>query len=351
MTIYLQNTWYAAGFSEELTQQPLGRTLLGRPMVLYRTASGQPVALDDRCPHRFAPLHQGAVFGDDLRCPYHGLRFGPSGQCVQTPMADARIPKAAAVDRFPLVERDGIVWLWWGDAVPDESTIRRWPQFDDTAHYTTVQGYINVKGEYQLVSDNLLDLSHAEFLHPYLATDGFNKRTQYSMEQDGNTVVARNWRPGENCSQLFAMAYDEPPEKVDHLSIVTWQPPSTLHLRIGVTRVGRPAEEGPCSQQAHLVTPETDGRCHYFWKWARDFKLGDAEFSTRLQAAIQSAFETEDGPMIEAQYRYMYGQPLEDLRPVLLATDSASMRARRVLAQLIKAQQGGAETPQRQTGT
>lgn len=336
---YLKNTWYAAGFSEDFTEQPLLRTLLGVPMALYRTASGQAVALDDRCPHRFAPLHQGRVLGEDLRCPYHGLRFNPQGVCVQSPMADDRIPKAAVVKRYPLAERDGIVWLWWGDAPADESLIRRWPQFDDAEHYSCVQGYIHINGEYQLVSDNLLDLSHAEFLHPYLATEGFNKRTQYSMEQQDQAVIAKNWRPGENCSQLFAMAYDDPPEKVDHLSIVTWEPPSTLHLRIGVTRVGRPPEEGPCSQQAHLITPEHEGTCHYFWKWARDFKVGDAEFSPKLQAAIQSAFETEDGPMIEAQARYMAGQPLEALNPVLLTTDSASMRARRVLAQLIQAQQ------------
>jgi len=333
---YLTDTWYAAALSAELTSKPLLRTLLGEPVALYRGASGRVTALRDRCPHRFAPLHKGQVMGDDLRCPYHGLRFDSQGACVHNPIGDGKIPKAACVRSFALVEVDGIVWMWWGEGPPDESKIRRWPEFEAPDRYACVEGYIRVKGEYQLVADNLLDLSHAEFLHPYLANEGFNQRTQYSMEQQGNTVVARNWRPGEPISQLFATGYiDDVPTHVDHLSIVRWEPPSTLRLEIGVTRVGHPPEEGPRSYQAHLITPETAHSCHYFWKWARDFKQQDKAFSEKLQTSLQMAFENEDGPMIEAQSLHMGGLPQEALKPVLLPTDSASMRARRVLQQLI----------------
>lgn len=336
---FMANTWYAVAFSDELSSQPFFRRILNEPVVLFRGASGKAAALFDRCPHRFAPLHKGQVFGDDLRCPYHGLRFSPDGTCVDNPIGDGKIPKAACAKSFPLAERDGIVWLWWGDQPADESKIRRWPEFEDTSKYRAVQGYIRVAGNYQLVSDNLLDLSHAEFIHPYLANEGFNKRTKYSMQQEGDTVIARNWRPGEPISQLFAFAYgDDAPLHVDHLSIVLWQPPSTLRLEIGVTRVGGLPEDGPRSYQAHLVTPETENSCHYFWTWARDFKLEDDEFSVRLQANMQKAFETEDGPMIEAQASYMDGQSLESMKPVLLPTDSASLRARRVLQQIIEEQ-------------
>jgi len=334
--LYLANAWYAAAFSDELSSTPLLRTLLGEPVAMYRGDSGRAIALHDRCPHRFAPLHKGQVIGEDLRCPYHGLRFNPQGSCVDNPMRDAKIPKAACVRSYPLAERDGIVWLWWGSEPADESKIRRWAEFDDGAAYASVQGYIHVRGDYQLVIDNLLDLSHAEFLHPYLATEGFNRRTQYSMEQQGQTVVARNWRPGEPISQLFALAYGEDaPAHVDHLSVVTWEAPSTIRLDIGVTRPGRPAQEGPGSYQAHLLTPETAHTSHLFWKWARDFRQQDEELSLQLQANLQSAFLNEDEPMIEAQSQYMAGRTLDELKPVLLSTDSAALRARRVLQQLI----------------
>jgi len=336
---YLANAWYAAAFSDELTTTPLLRTLLGEPVALYRGESGRALALHDRCPHRFAPLHRGQVFGEDLRCPYHGLRFDPQGACVHNPMRDNKIPKAACVRSYPLAERDGIVWMWWGDAPPDESKIRRYAEFEDSAHYTCVQGYIHVRGHYQLVIDNLLDLSHAEFLHPYLATEGFNRRTEYSMEQHGDKVTARNWRPGEPITDLFALAYGEgAPTHVDHLSVVNWEAPSTIRLSIGVTRPGRPPEEGPGSQQAHLLTPETEHTSHLFWKWARDFRLQDEELSVRLQASLQSAFQNEDEMMIEAQSRYMEGRSLEQMKPVLLTTDSAALRARRLLQQMIDQQ-------------
>ena len=335
---YLLNTWYAAGFCEDLGEAPIGRVMLDEALVLFRTRSGKAVALHDRCPHRFAPLHKGTVVGEAIRCPYHGLQYGEDGQCVDNPIGEGKIPKAACVKSYPVAERDGIVWVWFGDAPADESTIRRWPQFNDPEHYAPVAGYIHVQGDYQLVSDNLLDLSHAEFLHPNLATPGFNRRTQFEMQQDGQTVIASNWRPGEPITNLWKMGFDDPPEVVDHRAIVKWQPPSTLELEIGVAPVGRPNNEGPGSIQAHLITPETADTCHYFWKFARDFKLEDTEFSERLRATIQSAFETEDAPMIEAQHRYMGGQSVEALKPVLLTSDAASMRARRVLAQLLKAQ-------------
>lgn len=336
---YLKNRWYAVAFSDELTTTPLQRMLLEEPVALFRGESGRATALHDRCPHRFAPLHKGVVIGDDLRCPYHGLRFSPGGACVHNPIGDGKIPKAACVRSFPLAERDGIVWMWWGDAPADESIIRRWTEFEDEAKYTSVQGYIHVRADAQLVIDNLLDLSHAEFLHPYLATEGFNRRTQYSMEQQGNTVIARNWRPSEPITQLFALAYgDNPPTHVDHLSVVTWEAPSTIRLDIGVTRPGLKREEGPGSYQAHLLTPETAHSSHLFWKWARDFRIDDTELSVQLQANLQRAFETEDEPMIESQSVHMGGRSQEELNPVLLPTDSASLRARRVLKQLISQQ-------------
>lgn len=338
---YLKNHWYAAAFSDELCTTPLLRKLLGEPVALFRGESGRATALHDRCPHRFAPLHKGVVLGDDLRCPYHGLRFNAGGACVHNPIGDGKIPKAACVRSFPLAERDGIVWMWWGEQDADESTIRRWVEFEDEAHYTSVQGYIHVRAAAQLVIDNLLDLSHAEFLHPYLATEGFNRRTQYSMEQQGNTVIARNWRPSEPITQLFALAYgDNAPSHVDHLSLVTWEAPSTIRLDIGVTRPGLTSKEGPGSYQAHLLTPETEHSSHLFWKWARDFRIDDAELSVQLQASLQHAFETEDEPMIEWQSVHMGGRSQEELKPVLLPTDSASLRARRVLQQLISQQAG-----------
>src|SRR5450759_1471916 len=70
--IFLRNSWYVAAWDHELIDgKKLARTILEQPIVLYRGASGQVVALDDRCCHRAAPLSMGRIEGDDIRCMYH----------------------------------------------------------------------------------------------------------------------------------------------------------------------------------------------------------------------------------------------------------------------------------------
>ena len=76
-----------------------------------------------------------------------------------------RIPPGAQVRSFPVVERDGIVWIWMGeaahadaDAIPDFS-------FLTATDCRALTGTNTVAAHYELVVDNLLDLSHINFLH------------------------------------------------------------------------------------------------------------------------------------------------------------------------------------------
>ena len=71
--------WYVACLSRQLTKQPLARTMLSHPLVLYRDKSGAPLALLDRCPHRHAPLSEGRVAGGLVQCPYHGWTYNLDG--------------------------------------------------------------------------------------------------------------------------------------------------------------------------------------------------------------------------------------------------------------------------------
>ena len=114
MAELLTNAWYMAGWQEEVSEAPLSRRMLGMSMVLYRKADGGVVMLRDRCPHRFAPLSKGKVEGDCIQCPYHGLKFDASGQCVSAPLEE-KPPSAVRVRSFPVVERDNIIWFWPGD--------------------------------------------------------------------------------------------------------------------------------------------------------------------------------------------------------------------------------------------
>ena len=108
--MFVKNVWYVAGNAVECTHTPLARTFLNEKVVLFRTASGTAVALEDRCCHRFAPLSLGDVEDRGIRCRYHGMVFDQGGQCVEIPGQD-QIPPGTCVKSFPLVERHNLLWI------------------------------------------------------------------------------------------------------------------------------------------------------------------------------------------------------------------------------------------------
>lgn len=96
---FLLNAWYVAALSTDIGPEALfHRKLLDTSVMMYRKLDGTAVAVHDRCPHRFAPLHLGKRDGDDVACVYHGLRFNAEGQCTHNPHGDGRIPKAAVAE-------------------------------------------------------------------------------------------------------------------------------------------------------------------------------------------------------------------------------------------------------------
>jgi len=68
-----RNSWYPLTWSGEVTRTLSRHRILGMDLVLYRSEAGEPVALDDACPHRLAPLSMGKLKGDAIECGYHGF--------------------------------------------------------------------------------------------------------------------------------------------------------------------------------------------------------------------------------------------------------------------------------------
>jgi phenylpropionate dioxygenase-like ring-hydroxylating dioxygenase large terminal subunit len=338
---FIRNTWYAASWSNELGRRLTARTILNEPVVLFRTESGQAVALADRCAHRFVPLSRGKLKGDVLECGYHGLCYDATGACVSNPHGDHTIPRAARVKHYKLVERDGIAWIWMGDpALADESRIRDFPQFGSPKQFTSVEGYLHVNANYQLISDNLLDLSHGQYLHPMFANAAGPAAFEPYNDPDLDTVWAKFVRKSQYPNKYFQfLGY--PADKLgDHRNFMRWNAPAVLLLDVGMTGVGAPVSEGISIPTAHLLTPNTESTTHYFWAMARDFKLDDEALSKQLLEVGVSIFNNEDKPMIEAQ-QFAMGDTddLLSLKPVLLSTDAPSVRARRIVLRLIGEEQ------------
>ena len=92
---FIRNCWYVVAWEHEIAADALfSRTVIGEPLLLFRTSDGAVVALEDRCCHRLAPLSKGRKEGDCVRCGYHGLKFDAGGQCVEVPGLDSVPPEA-----------------------------------------------------------------------------------------------------------------------------------------------------------------------------------------------------------------------------------------------------------------
>ncbi|QCP52312.1 aromatic ring-hydroxylating dioxygenase subunit alpha [Trinickia violacea] len=349
---FLLNAWYVAAFAHEVrADAPLARTLLDRPVVLYRDAAQRAIALDDRCPHRFAPLSKGRIVEGVLECPYHGLRFDATGQCVHNPHGDGRVPAGAKARAYPSVERDGAIWFWPGD--PQQADASLLPSFDfvDPGKNLTHTGYLLTRAHYQLSADNLLDLSHFQFLHPdTLGSEAIARGNMQSGSVE-DTVWVRRTTHDEVLPPFVATGFGVPPgARVDRWMDVRWTPPGLMSIVIGVTGAGMPREAGLISPSAHWLTPETERTTHYFFAFGLPKEMGDAgrELVRYAVEGLMQPFEHEDLPMLEAQQKSLGDSDFWAAQPALLPIDAGAIRARRVMERRIAEERtaaGTADTP------
>ena len=343
MLTILKNACYAAAYSDEIGEQPLERTLTGQTVVLFRGSDGQPAMILNRCPHRFASLSAGKLIGDTIQCPYHGLRFNRAGQCVHNPHSKTGAGlRAADVRAWPVMERYGIVWFWPGDpAMADPAALPKVAFLEDP-EYAVVKGRLHVRGHYELVVDNLLDLSHAAFIHPQFSagrysTEAVLAATRQRLERNEHSIINHRLREGLGPSSahvnLFGMDPDVP---VYTDTTMTWHPPAFLDFAVGAWEMDQPREAGIHIPQLHTITPETEFTSHYFFVNGRNRRQGEPEVDKALLEFFELAFGRQDEPMIEMVQRNMGAvSDINELNPILLPTDAAPVSARRLLAKLI----------------
>lgn len=337
---YLRNTWYQAAWSEEVeTAAPLVRTVLELPLLIFRPSEAQVAVLHDRCPHRFAPLSAGRIEGGTVTCGYHGLGFNASGECIRNPHGG--ITKAMHVRHFPVVERHKAIWVWFGDeqARPDE--IPNLSFIDETPAKATIASHMRVAANYRLLTDNILDLSHADYLHPS-SLGGMMTSAKCTVTTMGDKIKVV-W-DANNCDAPPAFrAMVPPPDTADIWTEVVWSAPAVMVLGTGATRTGVRRTAKDEAYTLHCMTPESSTTSHYFMCSTRRFLVDDESFSTMLRGALTHAFEHEDKPMLEKQQQRMGTDDLWSLKPVILGVDNAAVQARRMLDRMIARQLNNGE--------
>ena len=340
--MFLKNCWYVVAWSGELGRTLLERQICGESIVFYRTELGEPVGMSNLCPHRFAPLSAGRLIGDDIRCGYHGFRFGPSGGCTHSPLIDGIIPAKMRIKRYAVIERHAMIWLWLGDAdAADPDLI---PDFSCNDHpdFRRIDGMMEVRANYELISDNLLDLTHAEFVHEGILDSEALTRSKLETLQKGTTVWSNRWAHDGAAPPAWAAAFGNYDKPVDHWAYMRWDAPGNLLLDVGVCPVGGTRGEGVWLYGCDLVTPRDATSSWYFWSFVRNYAVDDAEVDAMWRSAIEIAFVGQDKPILEEQQRMIGDRSLDEMNPVMVAADVASTRARRIMKRLIAEEASGA---------
>lgn len=328
----IRNQWYVAAFSGELGTAPLGRKICGTPIVLFRRGGGV-AALDDRCSHRRYPLSRGKVVGDELQCGYHGARFDGAGRCVAIPGQES-VPAGFHLRAYPVEERDGAIFIWMGEADrADPGLLPDW-RINAAPDWATVRGLHHFPANYQLVLDNLLDLTHVQFVHKNLGGAGVTENP-LEFTVDGDAVnTFRMMRNVELPGIFQALGRSG---RFDRWQKQIVRAPSYVYFEAGAEPVGanRPPGE-PHHVVIQGITPETETSTHYFWIASRHFAVDDQSVSDKMRAITVDAFD-EDVAVLAAQQRAIEDDPAA--KPLnAFACDAAGIAVRRIVARLAAAE-------------
>ncbi|OZD18230.1 aromatic ring-hydroxylating dioxygenase subunit alpha [Rhodococcus sp. 06-156-3C] len=340
---YPLNAWYVAAWDYELTPTGLiSRTIAGKPMALYRTAQGRPVALADACWHRLAPLSKGTRVGtDEVQCPYHGLRYNSAGRCTSMPAQDTINP-SAMVSSFPVEQRYRYIWVWPGDpTLADPGLIPDMFQMD-SVDWAGDGRTIDVNANWQLVLDNLMDLTHEEFVHSSTIGQDELSESDFEVTHDKRTVTVTRWMHNIDAPPFWLKNMrDKFPDfvgKVDRWQIIEFQAPGTIRIDVGVAKAGTGAPEGDRSQGVNgfvmnTITPVSEKTALYFWAFMRNYRLESQTITTQLRDGVHGVFG-EDEAMLTAQQSAIDANP--DHEFYNLNIDAGGMWVRRIIQRMIE---------------
>jgi phenylpropionate dioxygenase-like ring-hydroxylating dioxygenase large terminal subunit len=274
----------------------------------------------------------GQVRGEGLECGYHGLTFDGKGACLRLPGRD-QIPGAFTTRAYPVVEKWRYVFIWMGDsALADESTIPDFHWSDDLDWYGRGET-LPVKCHATLLRDNLLDLSHAHFVHTKtLATDAVLQTPMEVYEKGGELHVLRLMENIEP-SPFFKHCLGGYEGRVTYRQLIRFIPASTIIIESCSWNIDNPEHRAEFRVMNGL-TPETDRSSLYFWSLARNFDLGNDALGGWIFNANKNTF-FEDVDVIEKQQIMLERAP-EPERQLLFHVDAGVNAARKLMARLFE---------------
>jgi phenylpropionate dioxygenase-like ring-hydroxylating dioxygenase large terminal subunit len=199
----LRRCWQPVARLEDLKDGPQRAILLGEPLAVFLTASGEAAVVADRCAHRGALLSMGKVCGESIQCPYHGWEWSGEGACTRIPsLADQRqIPPLARIPSYPVRVQWGLVWTTLEESLTDVPDV---PWFDEDS-WTWGHGEpFELPVAFGLMIENFRDVSHFAFVHQTTLGVQPAEIEPLLPERDGLQVtMRRNMEWGDGASAAW----------------------------------------------------------------------------------------------------------------------------------------------------
>lgn len=331
----LRNEWYVVAFSHEIgTERPLQRYCCGDRLVLFRGANGDPVALYDRCPHRGSPLSLGKVVGDAIQCPYHGFQFGAAGGCVRVPSQSTIVPELS-VRSYPVIERGGFVWVWTGEAASaDPALLPDCYDFGLDRPGWTAQPYLmlDIKANYALLFENLLDTSHISFLHGTALDGGRMASSSFRIESEGKVVRIIRELKGDTPTPSNAKQYGLDPQTTFDRQLMSIAYLPNLHIiRNTFTFPDHLGHPPHVRINVMPITPAAKNQLYQFLTMTTSYpESHPSELIEGMRAVLD-----EDKVVLEA-IQTLYDEAGAELPECSVNADVAGLRARRKITELAR---------------
>lgn len=340
-TPLLHQHWYMAGYADEFDEGLHERTFLNRSIVIYRKEDGALVALQNRCAHRSFPLAHGSREDDGIRCRYHGAKYDATGRLVEIPSM-AACPRVQ-LRHYPIRAVGPIAWIWMGEpGKEDEAPIPDTSWLGDGWRFVT--GSYRLQGNWLLMAENLMDLTHIPFLHAstFKFPRGFAEAGIKLQINDDSLSYYRDNPPNYHRAGFLR------PEQSDRIEKAGFQARSTVVFAspaltfggavIAVEDVALAGQPDFRWQVVHFMTPLSQSETHYWYFHSRNYALDDEELNEKIRALVVDGFQ-EDKFAIEHVQR-LFDHDRSAYREVHFKSDGPAVAMRRIVAAMARRENG-----------
>jgi vanillate O-demethylase monooxygenase subunit len=242
------------------------------------------------------------------------------------------VPYGAHVRSYPVVEQDGLVWVWFaGAGLADLRHPPRTPWLTDDA-WTTLGGEWTTAAAALLLHENFADITHVAVVDPVIAPPVLSAGPVPRLEVEVTET-----------SVAFSREYPPAPLARWHAPLVGATDGQTFGQReegrfvspaLWVDSWHVDADDRPepyTFRFTHAVTPVDASTTRHVWRVSRNFAPGDAA-SAQLLPLFRDYYQRVRDILETMQRVLTVDGPRNDVR---VAADAAAVQVRRIVGRML----------------